>query len=144
MADGPASWEVVCAGVREEGKRINLVEMKRKAKAQRVVKAGGHHIVDEIVLRVVQPRRVDQRLVDELEEQGLLDDVDSDAEADLVSLEDDEDVWCAHSVILFLKRCLTWSCDRRNAHHWSCHGQAEHATRRAFTHVSGHMVLCIV
>jgi hypothetical protein len=90
VAIGPRSWAQVRASAREEGKKINLLEMKRKAKAQRVVNGGGHHIVDEIVLGGMQARRVDQQLVDELDEQGLLDDIENDAEADLDSLEDDD------------------------------------------------------
>ncbi len=90
VAAGPRSWAEVRASAQAEGKKINLLEMKRKAKAQRVVNAGGHHVVDEIVLGGVRARRVDQQLVDELDEQGLLDGIESDAESDLEPLEDDD------------------------------------------------------
>ena len=56
------------------GRAINLEIQANKRKAQKIVKEGGHHVVDEMTAAGLQLREVDDELIDDLLGQGLLDE----------------------------------------------------------------------
>jgi hypothetical protein len=87
--EGPKTWADCQALAREGGRKINLAEAQYKKKAMRIVKEGGHHIIDEMSLGGVQARGVDSALVDDLVGHGLLE-LDDDQDAKLQ--EDGDDV----------------------------------------------------
>lgn len=82
-------WDDLVELTRQGGKKIRAEEKVRKGKAERVVRAGGHHSVDERGNKGVQPRRVDGALIDELEEAGLLQGGDEDVNG-VSDISDDE------------------------------------------------------
>jgi hypothetical protein len=59
---------------REGGRKIYL-EQKRKAAAAKVLKEGGHHIVDEMTAGGVQARGVSNALANEFYHNDALQDV---------------------------------------------------------------------
>lgn len=73
---GPKTWDDVKLSAREGGRQINLKMLAQKAKARKIVKEGGHHVVDEMSAAGLQAREVDDVLVDDLLGQGLLDEED--------------------------------------------------------------------
>lgn len=75
---GPRNWEEVVAMAREGGRAINLEMKVQKGRAAKVVKEGGHHIVDEQTAAGLQAREVDNALVDDLLHQGMLDNNEAD------------------------------------------------------------------
>lgn len=83
---GPASWADCQQLARDGGHKINIAEAKYKKKAMKIVKEGGHHIIDEMALGGVQARGVDNTMVDDLVGLGLLElDYEQDEE-----LQDDD------------------------------------------------------
>ncbi len=71
---GPKDWDEIRKVTREGGKKINLEEERKKKKAEKLMKEGGHHIVDVMTSAGLALRNVDGSLVDDLEELGLLND----------------------------------------------------------------------
>jgi PHD-finger len=72
------SWDQLVEETRDGGRKIRAEEKVRKGKAERAVKRGGHHVVDERGNGGVQPRKVDGALIDELHERGELSSGDED------------------------------------------------------------------
>ena len=70
---GPSSWGEIVALAKEEGKKINLAEKRRLANVAKLVKEGGHHVVDAVGAEGVEARAADSTLADELLHLGLLD-----------------------------------------------------------------------
>jgi hypothetical protein len=75
---GPSSWGEIVSGCQQSGMRRNLEEKRKKVKAAKLLKKGGHHIVDEVTVAGLAQRPVDSALVDDLECLGLLDDVEEE------------------------------------------------------------------
>lgn len=73
---GPETWDDVKRSAQEGGRQINLKMLTQKNKARKIVKEGGHHVVDEMSAAGLQAREVDDVLVDDLLGQGLLDEED--------------------------------------------------------------------
>jgi hypothetical protein len=71
---GPRSWQDVVDIAKAGGRAINLEMQANKRKAQKIVKEGGHHVVDEMTAVGLQLREVDDELIDDLLGQGLLDE----------------------------------------------------------------------
>jgi hypothetical protein len=69
---GPRNWGEIVQMVNEGGMKINVEEQRKKRKAEKILKEGGHHVVDELAFGGVGQRKVDGALVDELEELDLL------------------------------------------------------------------------
>jgi hypothetical protein len=82
---GPTTWQDVIELAKAGGRAINLEMQANKRKAQKIVKEGGHHVVDEMTAAGLQLREVDDELIDDLLGQGLLDEDEeqvSDVESD--------------------------------------------------------------
>lgn len=77
---GPSSWDEIVALAKGEGKKINLAEKRRMAKVAKLVKEGGHHVVDVVGAEGVEARAVDPTLADELLHLGLLDGEEGEEE----------------------------------------------------------------
>ncbi len=77
---GPRSWDAVCAEAAVLAKQINQKDKDRKIQANRLVKKGGHHVVDQMGFGGVVPRNVDAELIADLAGAGLLDGPDSSDE----------------------------------------------------------------
>ncbi len=71
---GPRTWQDVVELAKAGGRAINLEMQANKRKAQKIVKEGGHHVVDEMTAAGLQLREVDDELIDDLLGQGLLDE----------------------------------------------------------------------
>ena len=71
---GPKTWQDVIELAKAGGRAINLEMQANKRKAQKIVKEGGHHVVDEMTAAGLQLREVDDELIDDLLGQGLLDE----------------------------------------------------------------------
>ncbi len=71
---GPKTWQDVVELAKAGGRAINLEMQANKRKAQKIVKEGGHHVVDEMTAVGLQLREVDDELIDDLLGQGLLDE----------------------------------------------------------------------
>jgi hypothetical protein len=73
---GPRHWDDIVAAARAGGKAINVKMQTMKRRAEKLVKEGGHHIVDEMAMAGIQARDVDQVLVNDLMQENLLNDDD--------------------------------------------------------------------
>ena len=60
---------------RRKGKAINLERKKKKAKAESVMKHGGHHVTDMMIADGVGAQPLNDDLIDRLDQDGYLDDV---------------------------------------------------------------------
>lgn len=78
LPTGPCTWAAVEAEVADLGQKINLKEKALKRQADAVIKAGGHHLVDEIVPGGTQARVADDGIVDELLANGMIDEDEQD------------------------------------------------------------------
>jgi hypothetical protein len=77
---GPRTWDDTVADARKGGKAINVKMVALKRRAEKLVKEGGHHIVDEMGAVGLQAREVNQVLVNDLLQENLLED-DEEPEA---------------------------------------------------------------
>jgi hypothetical protein len=75
------SWADVIEYCRKSGKQLNLIMMKNRALAAKLVKEAGHHVGDEMSGGGLATRAVDDRLVDEFVGEGILDFDDEDADS---------------------------------------------------------------
>ncbi len=60
------TWQDVVELAKAGGRAINLEMQANKRKAQKIVKEGGHHVVDEMTAAGLQLREVDDELIDDL------------------------------------------------------------------------------
>lgn len=67
------TWEKIVGHCRTAGKKLNLDMAKKRVKAAALVKEAGHHVGDEMIAGGLQVRAVDDRLVNDFMEQGLID-----------------------------------------------------------------------
>ena len=72
------SWGDVVEFCRKSGVTLNLLMMKNRVKAAKIVKTAGHHVGDEMSGGGLAVRAVDDRLVDEFLADGIMDDSDED------------------------------------------------------------------
>jgi hypothetical protein len=79
----PRSWQDVIDIAKAGGRAINLEMQANKRKAQKIVRGGGHHVVDEMTAVGLQLREVDDELIDDLLGQGLLDEDDEQQSASM-------------------------------------------------------------
>lgn len=78
---GPSSWAECVALAKDGARKIHKKEAVYKAKALKLVKEGGHHVVDEMDNGGVRARGVDGALIDDLLVQGLIQEEVDDADA---------------------------------------------------------------
>lgn len=81
--DGTArirTWAQIVKHCEDEGRKLNILMMKNRAKAAELVKAAGHHVGDEMSGGGLAVRAVDDRLADEFIAEGLIPGLDSDSE----------------------------------------------------------------
>lgn len=67
------TWVKIVTHCKAAGKRLNLDMAKKRVKAAALVKDAGHHVGDEMIAGGLQSRAVDDRLVNDFIEQGLID-----------------------------------------------------------------------
>jgi hypothetical protein len=72
------SWGDVAEFCRKSGRDLNLVMMKNRVKAAKLVKEAGHHVGDEMSGGGLAVRAVDDRLVDEFLADGIMESGDDD------------------------------------------------------------------
>ncbi len=77
--EGPDTWDKIVDLAREGGRKINLEQKRHKAAAAKILKEGGHHIVDEMTAGGVQARGVSNALADEFYHNDMLNDALQDA-----------------------------------------------------------------
>lgn len=73
---GLRAWADIVAAAKEGGKTINGKMLAMRKRAEKLVKEGGHHVVDQMSAVGLQVRGVDDTLVDDLMGQGLLPEAD--------------------------------------------------------------------
>lgn len=71
---GPTTWDECVALVRAGRKKIHEAELVYKRKASKIVKEGGHHIVDQMALGGVERQGVSNALVADLIALGEIDE----------------------------------------------------------------------
>jgi hypothetical protein len=74
----PPTWDGKVAEVKELARRAAIKKRKLTEAAEQLVVQDGHHLIDAEGMGGLEARAVDQGLVDELLDAGLLDDVDVD------------------------------------------------------------------
>jgi hypothetical protein len=84
---GPRTWDEMVALAKKGGKMINAKMLALKKRAEKLVKEGGHHIVDEMASAGLQTRDVNQVLVLDVLQEDLLDE---DEELEAVAASDGE------------------------------------------------------
>lgn len=73
---GPTSWDEIVEIVTKLAKVLRAKEIARKKAATKIVKEGGHHVVDAMSFGGVSQRPVDNQLVDDFVGQDLINDAD--------------------------------------------------------------------
>ncbi len=86
---GPKTWQDIINLTTEGRKKIYDAEAAYKKRAAKIVKAGGHHIVDQMGLGGVEARAITNELLDDLYVAGLLDGDDPEDNDDM-DVEDDK------------------------------------------------------
>lgn len=70
----PPTWEGKVAQVEEIARRAAIKKRKLKESAEKLVDGEGHHLVDAVGMAGLELRTVDEALVDEFIEAGVLDE----------------------------------------------------------------------
>lgn len=80
---GPSTWEEIVLTARAGAMKLRRAEEAYKKKAAQLVKAGGHHVVDQMGLGGVEPRPITNELLDDLIVNGDLGDEEGGEDDDI-------------------------------------------------------------